>query len=141
MYWQHGVLDIANVDFFFIITVHNIDRLENYLDYSIMCLTRFSYQRMFVSVNSNKTVPLVEQKRPVLPEPPSSPPVFSWVRVWSLYCQSFFDLRLLITYPFGIFKLVLQIAIYICLIIEFYSSQIMYLLFKLRCSSLIHSWP
>ena len=60
-----------------------------------------------------RRVPLVEQKRPTLPEHTSSPPVFSGVRslvlcvcfvdrclsffFWSLCCLSFFDLRILIT--------------------------------------------
>ena len=73
---------------------------------------------------STRYVPLVEQDLPTLPEHLSSPPVLSMVLVaqslfflcstlqfivcpfsfWSLFCSSFFDLRLLIT-SFGIFKL------------------------------------
>ena len=73
---------------------------------------RFPYQMMFVSFNSNTTVPHVEQDLLTLPKHMSSPPVFSAVSVALIpmqyfvdYCLSFrplhflsfFHLQLLIT--------------------------------------------
>ena len=74
-------------------------------------------------------MPLVEQELPTRPEQLRSPPVFSGVRAtrtlvfcvvfyrslivllscffWQLCCLSFFDLRILIAYFFGAFKLFL----------------------------------
>ena len=88
------------------------------------------YYRSATFVRLTRWVPLVKRELLTIPKHLSSPPVFSGVRVtrslvlcvcfvglcfsfstfffWPLCCLSFFDLRIMITRPFGIFKLLLE---------------------------------
>jgi hypothetical protein len=83
-----------------------------------MFLLTYAYHITGFATSLTRRVPLVEQEPPTLPEHLSSSPVFSWVRVtrsldmcmfcrslfvllylfffWSLCCQFFFDIQILI---------------------------------------------